>query len=445
MRTYKISTYGCQMNENDSEKIAGMLNEMNYISTDDETTADIIILNTCSVRENANEKVFGHLGIYKNIKKNNPNMILCICGCMMQQQSIVNEIKNKYKHVDLIFGTHNIHQFPQLLSDYMEHQEMIIDIWEEGKEIVEDIPIERKYQFKAYVSIMNGCNNFCSYCIVPYTRGRERSREVESIVNEVEYLSLNGCKEITLLGQNVNSYGKTLEKPVTFAMLLENLCNINGIERIRFMTSHPKDLSDELIQTIKKYKKICNHIHLPVQSGSTRILKLMNRKYTNEQYVQLVKKIKSHIPEIALSTDIIIGFPGETQEDFEDTIELVKTCEFDSAFTFLYSIRTGTPAEKMHDQVNEDIKHERLNRLLEVQHEIGAMKNKLYKDKTVSVLVEGPSRTNPEKLTGRTETNKTVNFKGDHSLIGKIVDIHITSTKTFSLEGKLQPITTEIL
>ncbi|MFZ7131211.1 MAG: tRNA (N6-isopentenyl adenosine(37)-C2)-methylthiotransferase MiaB [Eubacteriales bacterium] len=432
---YKISTYGCQMNENDSEKLAGMLKNLGYIPTEDGYKADIVILNTCSVRENADDKVFGHLGLYKNIKKNNPEMILCICGCMMQQESIVLEIKKKYKHVDLIFGTHNLHQFPELLSNYLERREMIIDVWDEGNNIIEDIPIDRKYPFKAYVSIMYGCNNFCSYCIVPYTRGRERSRELKSIVKEVQNLALAGCKEITLLGQNVNSYGKSLEIPLVFSQLLQELCKIEGIERIRFMTSHPKDLSDDLIQTIKNQEKICNHLHLPFQSGSTKILKLMNRKYTKEQYISLVDKIKEQIPGIALSTDIIIGFPGETDNDFNDTMDVVHACGFDSSFTFLYSVRTGTPAEKMKDQVDEKIKHERLDQLLKVQHEISKKNNLDYENKVVDVLVEGPSKNNPDKLSGRTESNKTVNFLGSKQDIGHIIKIQITEAKTFSLEG----------
>ncbi|MPW25213.1 tRNA (N6-isopentenyl adenosine(37)-C2)-methylthiotransferase MiaB [Alkalibaculum sp. M08DMB] len=432
---YKISTYGCQMNENDSEKIAGMLRELGYSPTNEDNVADIVILNTCSVRENADDKVFGHLGLYKHIKKQKPDMILCICGCMMQQESVVNQIRSKFKQVDLIFGTHNLHIFPELLSNYLEKREMVVDVWDEGQLIIEDLPTYRKYSFKAYVSIMYGCNNFCSYCIVPYTRGRERSRNFDSIIKEVESLASTGCKEITLLGQNVNSYGKTLDMPISFSDLLKMLCKVEGIERIRFMTSHPKDLSDELIVTISEEEKVCNHIHLPFQSGNTRILKEMNRKYTKEDYILLVDKIRKIIPNIALSTDIIVGFPGETEEEFLDTIDVVKKCGFDSSYTFLYSIRSGTPAEKMQEQIAEDIKHKRLNKLLDVQKEISKKINLEYKEKIVKVLVEGPSKNNPEILSGRTETNKLVNFAGNKDTIGSIVKVKITQAKTFSLDG----------
>ena len=434
-KTFKISTYGCQMNENDSEKISGMLRELGYQPTQEDEKAGIIILNTCSVRENANDKVFGHLGYYKKIKEKNPDMILTICGCMMQQENIVDEIRKKYKHVDLIFATHNLHLFPELLSNFLEKQEMIIDIWKDGDKIVEDIPMERKYPFKAYVSIMHGCNNFCSYCIVPYTRGRERSREPESIIKEVQNLAETGCKEVTLLGQNVNSYGKTLKEPISFAKLLKILCKVEGVERIRFMTSHPKDLSNELIETIKEEKKVANHIHLPCQSGNSRILHAMNRKYTKEDYISLINRIKEAISDIAISTDIIVGFPGETEEEFLDTLDLVKKCEFDSSFTFLYSVRKGTPAEKMEEQICEEVKHERLNRLLEVQNDISKKKNLVYENKIVDVLVEGKSKNNPDKLTGRTETNKLVNFTGDSKAIGTIVKVKITKAKSFSLDG----------
>lgn len=434
---FKISTYGCQMNENDSEKISGMLKELGYSPTDEDNIADIVILNTCSVRENADDKVFGHLGNYKRVKEKNPNMILCVCGCMMQQETIVNQIKKKYKQVDLIFGTHNLHLFPELLSNYLERKEMIVDIWDQGQSIVEDIPTERRYSFKAYVSVMHGCNNFCSYCIVPYTRGRERSRNPESILKEVQMLASTGCKEITLLGQNVNSYGKTLDEPISFAHLLRILCKVDGLERIRFMTSHPKDLSDDLILTIKEEEKVCNHIHLPFQSGNSRVLKVMNRKYTKEDYIGLVEKIRRTIPDIAISTDIIVGFPGETEEEFEDTIDVVKKCEFDASFTFLYSVRSGTPAENMEEQIDDKVKHDRLNRLLEVQNEVGRKLNQAYKGRIVNVLVEGPSKNNPEKLAGRTETNKLVNFTADESTIGSIVKVKITEAKSFSLNGEL--------
>ncbi|NTW71298.1 MAG: tRNA (N6-isopentenyl adenosine(37)-C2)-methylthiotransferase MiaB [Eubacteriaceae bacterium] len=434
---YKIITYGCQMNENDSEKIAGMLKQAGHSPTEDENEANIIILNTCSVRENANDKFFGHLGYYKKLKKEKKDLVLCICGCMMQQDSVVNEIKSKYRHVDMIFGTHNIHEFPQLLADHLEKHEMVVGIWEDGREIVENIPVERKHEFKAYVSIMFGCNNFCSYCIVPYTRGRERSRTVESIRSEVEALAKTGCKEITLLGQNVNSYGNTLGEEITFPGLLKELAKVDGIERIRFMTSHPKDISLELIETIAGEKKLCNHVHLPVQAGNSRVLSAMNRKYSKEDYLDLVRKIKVKIPGVALTTDIIVGFPGETEEEFMDTMDILEKCEFDSAYTFLYSPREGTPAYNMEEQIDEDIKHERLNRFLDRHHRISKKINQGYLGKVYDVLVEGLSKNNPDNVTGRTETNKTVNFKGDVSLVGQIVKVKITQAKSFSLDGEI--------
>lgn len=432
---YKITTYGCQMNENDSEKISGMLKQLGHTSVDDENDADLVVLNTCSVRENANDKFFGHLGYYKKLKETKPHLILCICGCMMQQDSVIHEVKSKYRHVDLIFGTHNIHELPQLLAQHMEREEMIVGIWQEGGTIVENLPVDHRYSFKAYVSIMHGCNNFCSYCIVPYTRGRERSRDPESILMEVKALADNGCKEITLLGQNVNSYGDTLEQPMSFAALLEKLVKVDGLERIRFMTSHPKDLSDELIEVIRKERKVCNHIHLPVQSGSSKVLKEMNRKYDKDQYVHLVQKIRNSIPGVSITTDLIIGFPGETEEDFQETLDLMEQCQFDLAFTFLYSSRENTPASRRADQVPEDVKHDRMNRLLEVHHRIGLDQNKAYLGRDVDVLVEGISKNNPNNVSGRTETAKLVNFPGEEGCIGQIVKVRITQAKTFSLDG----------
>ncbi len=432
---YKIVTYGCQMNENDSEKLAGMLSSMGYRPIEDEEQADVIILNTCSVRENADVKVFGNLGHYKPLKKKNSNLILAVCGCMMQQNEIVERIKEKYPQVDLVFGTHNIHKFPELLANAQQSPRIVVDVWEDGGEIIESVPIERKYKHKAFVTIMYGCNNFCSYCIVPYTRGRERSREPEKIIEEVTQLVQDGCKEITLLGQNVNSYGKTLKTPISFAELLRKLNEIKGIERIRFMTSHPKDLSDELILAMMECDKVCEHIHLPFQAGSNRILKIMNRKYTKETYLKLIEKLKEAIPEIAITTDIIVGFPGETQEDFEDTLDIVKKVKFDSAFTFLYSIRKGTPAAKMKNQISDEIKHERFNRLLELQHSISGRENALLKNKILEILVDGTSKNDEEKMCGRTRTNKLVNFIGDKNAIGKIVQVKITDPHTWSLNG----------
>ncbi len=432
---YKIITYGCQMNENDSEKLSGMLNTLGYAPIEDEKKADIVIFNTCSVRENADVKVFGNLGNFKPLKKKNPNMILAVCGCMMQQKSIVNKILEKYKQVDLVFGTHNIHKFPELLANAQQSPRIVVDVWENGGEIVEAIPIERKYKHKGFITIMYGCNNFCSYCIVPYTRGRERSREAENIINEAIELVKDGCKEITLLGQNVNSYGKTLKEPISFADLLIELNTIDGLERIRFMTSHPKDLSDELISAIKDCDKVCEHIHLPFQAGSNNILKKMNRKYTKENYLALIDKIKDNIPGISITTDIIVGFPGETEKDFDDTLDIVKKSAFDSAFTFLYSIREGTPAAQMEDQISDEIKHNRFQKLLDMQHDISKHENLLLEGKTVELLVDGESKNDPDIMSGRTRTNKLVNFLGDKNSTGKLVQVKITEAYTWSLNG----------
>ncbi|SCG83367.1 bifunctional enzyme involved in thiolation and methylation of tRNA [Proteiniborus sp. DW1] len=436
-KKYIITTWGCQMNEHDSEKMSGILETLGYISTDIKEEADLIIFNTCLVRENAELKVYGNLGELKALKRHNPDLIIAICGCMMQKKEIRDIIKEKYKFVDIIFGTHNIHKLPELIANHNQHTRMIIDVWEDAGNIVEGMPAKRKYGFKAFVNIMYGCNNFCSYCIVPYTRGREKSREPEDILSEIRELANEGCKEITLLGQNVNSYGKTLTSKMSFAQLLYLINEIEGIERIRFMTSHPKDLSDELIYTIRDCHKVCEHIHLPFQAGSNRILKHMNRKYTKEQYLDLVKKIKSEIPNISLTTDIIVGFPGETEEDFMDTIDVVKKSEFDSAFTFIYSIREGTPAANMENQIPEDIKHRRLKTLLDTLNPISHDKNLQYLNTIQEVLVEETSKTDSTVLSGRTRTSKLVHFKGDKDLIGKIVKVKIDNTKTWTLEGML--------
>jgi tRNA-2-methylthio-N6-dimethylallyladenosine synthase len=428
-------TYGCQMNEHDSEKLAGMLDDMGYIETDQIKEADLIIYNTCCVRENAELKVYGNLGYLKHLKKENPDLIIAVCGCMMQQPHVVKEIKKKYRHVDLIFGTHNIHEFPQLLENCKQLDSILIEVWDKEGDIVEGLPAVRKFKIKAFVNVMYGCNNFCSYCIVPYTRGRERSREPEDIIMEIDKLVSNGTKEVMLLGQNVNSYGKTLKKPIDFAELLYNINKIESLERIRFMTSHPKDLSNSLIQAMRDCEKVCEHIHLPLQSGSTQILEKMNRYYSKEQYLELIQNLKNEIPNISITTDIIVGFPGETEENFKETLEVVKKVEFDSAFTFLYSIRKGTVAEKMKDQVPDNIKHKRFNQLVEILNEISYMKNIQLRDQILNVLVEGPSKNDEEKLMGRTRTNKLVNFSGNKNLIGKIMPVKITDTKTFSLSG----------
>ncbi len=432
-----ILTYGCQMNERDSEKLWGMLEELRYTKTNKKEEADLILFNTCCVRENAEFKVYGNLGALKALKKKNSDLIIAVGGCMMQQPKVVSEIRNKYKHVDLIFGTHNIHRFPELLANCKNVDNMLVEVWNTEGEIVEGIKSIRKFDYKAFVNIMYGCNNFCSYCIVPYTRGRERSRELHDVIREVTELANKGVKEITLLGQNVNSYGKTLYKEVSFAALLRELNGIEGIERIRFMTSHPKDLSEELIETMADSKNICEHIHLPFQAGSNEILRRMNRGYTKEGYLELIKKIKSRIPNIAITTDIIIGFPGESEENFLDTLDVVRQVKFDSAFTFLYSIREGTPASYMDSQIDDQTKRNRFNRLVDIINNISADINNNYLNKVVEVLVEGPSKTNDSILTGRTRQNKLVNFPGDQSLIGKLVKVKIIEPKTFSLNGRL--------
>lgn len=436
-KKYIITTYGCQMNEHDSETLAGMIEKMGYTATDNKEEADLIIYNTCCVRENAELKVYGNLGALKNLKQKKEDLVIAVCGCMMQQPQVVKEIKSKYRHVDLVFGTHNLFRFPELLINSVESEGMFIEIWDYEGDVIEGLPVNRKYGLKAFINIMYGCNNFCTYCIVPYTRGRERSREVKDIVKEATDLANNGTKEITLLGQNVNSYGKTLEKETDFADLLRELNKIDGIERIRFMTSHPKDLSNRLIDAMAECDKVCEHFHLPFQSGSDRILKIMNRKYTKEGYLNLVKKLQEKVPNVGLTTDIIVGFPGETEEDFKDTLDIVEKARYDSAFTFLYSIREGTPAAKMEDQVDEKVKQERFNRLVEKVNQISGQINQSYLNKVVEVLVEGPSKKDPNRLMGRTRQNKLVNFSGDESLIGKLVNVKIIEPRTFSLNGEI--------
>jgi len=433
---YFIETWGCQMNEEDSEKLSGMLKSQGYVRSDIKEEASVIIFNTCCVRENAELKVYGNLGALKNLKKKNPGLIIAVCGCMMQQEGIADNVIKKYPFVDIIFGTHNAYMFPEYLNRVKQEGKSIIEIVNKEEKIVEGIPVDRESDIKGFVTIMYGCNNFCTYCIVPYVRGRERSREVSDIENEIEELISKGYKEITLLGQNVNSYGKGQGEDTNFAKLLERLDKIEGLGRIRFMTSHPKDLSQEVIDTIANSKKICEHIHLPVQSGSSRILKKMNRQYDKKQYLNLVKRIKEAIPNVSLSTDIIIGFPGETEEDFQETLDLVKKVEYDSAFTFIYSKRKGTPADEMEEQIPNDIKHDRFNRLVSVVNEISAKKNKEFLGKVVEVLVEGTSKNDSTKLMGRTRTSRLVNFTGDFNSIGKLVNVEITEALSFSLNGK---------
>jgi len=431
---YIFRTYGCQMNEHDTEIMEGMLNELGYTATDQEQLADLIIFNTCSVRENADNKVFGEIGRMKNLKRENPNMLLALCGCMAQQKSVVDRILKSYPQVDMVFGTHNIHKLPELIEQAIFSHETIVDVWQTEGEIIENLPRNRKDGIKACVTIMYGCNNFCTYCIVPHTRGRERSRSMETIIDEIKQLKDNGYKEVTLLGQNVNSYGKDLKEDIDFSDLLKRIDEI-GIARIRFMTSHPKDFTDKLINVIKNGKHICEQIHLPFQAGSDEVLKRMNRKHSREWYLERIKKIKENIPNVSLSTDIIVGFPDETEEQFEQTIDIVRQVEFDLAYTFIYSPREGTPAANLADTISVYDKKRRLQKLIEVQNEISKKKNLKYIGESVEVLVEGYSKTNPEKLTGRTRTNKIVNFIGGEDLIGQLVNIRIDSAKTWSLEG----------
>ncbi|MCQ4921717.1 tRNA (N6-isopentenyl adenosine(37)-C2)-methylthiotransferase MiaB [Tissierella carlieri] len=436
-KTYFIKTYGCQMNEHDSEKISWILENMNYIETQNIEEADFIIYNTCLVRENAEVKVYGNLGSLKQLKRQKADLMIAVCGCMMQREEARNVILSKHRHVDIIFGTHNIHKLPQLINNHLQTGETIVDIFEDGREIIENINSNRKYSYKAFVNIMYGCNNFCTYCIVPYTRGRENSRDPENIIKEIEELAKNGCKEVTLLGQNVNSYGKTLKTDYSFTDLLKDINKIDGIERIRFMTSHPKDLSDELINCYATLDKLCGHLHLPVQSGSNKVLKEMNRNYTKEDYLKIINNLKKLVPNISITTDIIIGFPGETEEDFNDTLELVKEVRFDSAFTFLYSIREGTKAAKMENQIDDKVKHSRFQRLTDTLNEIALELNQKLVGKTLEVLVEEVSKNNTEVLTGRSRNNKLVHFKGNEDLIGSIVSVKIENVKTFTLEGSL--------
>jgi len=436
-KKYLIETWGCQMNEEDSEKLSGMLRSMGYEETLFRDKADVIIFNTCAVRENAELKVYGNLGALKSLKKNNPDMILAVCGCMMQQKGVPEEILKKYKQVDIVFGTHNAHKFPEYLERAKTENAQICEIYEKETEIIEGIPIVRDSDVKAFVTIMYGCNNFCTFCVVPYVRGRERSRKPEDILNEIRTLVAKGYKEVTLLGQNVNSYGLNLEEDVSFAGLLRMVNEVEGLERIRFMTSHPKDLHSDVILAVAECDKVVEQVHLPVQSGSDSLLRKMNRNYTREKYMEIVEKIKREIPGVALTTDIIVGFPGETEEDFEETLKLVEEVKYDSAFTYIYSRRKYTPADRMKEQIPEEIKHERFNRLVEAVNRNSIAINKTYQDKVVEVLVEGLSKNNEEFVQGRTRTGKTVNFPGDETLKGKLVHVRITKARSFSLMGEL--------
>lgn len=436
-RKFLIRTYGCQMNEHDTEVMAGILTEMGYTSTSDTNEADIILLNTCAIRENAENKVFGEIGHLKPLKLEKPDLILGVCGCMSQQESVVNEIMKKHQHVDLIFGTHNIHRLPHLIKEAFFSKEKVVEVWSKEGDIYENLPKVRHGKIKAWVNIMYGCDKFCTYCIVPMTRGKERSRRPEDIIQEVRHLAANGYKEVTLLGQNVNAYGKDFtDIEYLFGDLLDDLHKID-IPRIRFTTSHPRDFDDHLIEVLAKGGNLLDHIHLPVQSGNSEVLRRMNRKYTRESYLELVKKIKKAIPNVTLTTDIIVGFPNETEEQFEDTMTLMEEVGFEAAYTFIYSPREGTPAAAREDNVSMEEKKDRLYRLNELVNRQSAETMKSYKGKTVKVLVEGESKKNPDVLSGYTEKNKLVNFIGPKSVIGEIVDVKITEAKTWSLNGEM--------
>ena len=432
--TANITTFGCQMNARDSEKLVGILERIGYVEVPDEN-ADFVIYNTCTVRENANLRVYGRLGYLHSLKKKNPHMMIGLCGRMMQEPQVVEKLKKSYSFVNLIFGTHNIYKFAELVVSSLLSDRMIIDIWKDTDKIVEDLPVERKYPFKSGVNIMFGCNNFCSYCIVPYVRGRERSRNPKDIVREIERLVKDGVVEVMLLGQNVNSYGKNLDEPMTFAQLLTEIEKIEGLKRIRFMTSHPKDLSDELIEVMKNSKKICKHLHLPLQSGSSDILQKMNRRYDKEKYLNLVEKIRTAIPDISLTTDIIVGFPGETEEDFLETVDVVKKVRYDSAFTFIYSKRTGTPAAVMENQVSEGVVKDRFNRLLETVQSIGREMSARDTGKVMEVLVEEQNSQDKHLMTGRLSNNLLVHFEGDTSLIGQLCQVRLDECRGFYYMG----------
>ena len=431
-----IQTFGCQMNAKDSEKLEGILHQIGFQAAPTED-ADFVLYNTCTVRENANKRVYGRLGQLGVRKRKHPEMLIALCGCMMQEEQVVKKIRKSYPFVDLIFGTHNIFQLAELIWRRLEKQKAVTEVWESTDQIVEKLPIDRKYPFKSGGNIMFGCNNFCSYCIVPYVRGRERSRNPEEILREIESLVRDGVVEVMLLGQNVNSYGKTLEQPISFAQLLRQVEQVEGLERIRFMTSHPKDLSDELIEVMKESKKICPHLHLPLQSGSSRILERMNRRYTKEQYLKLAFKMKEAIPQISLTTDIIVGFPGETEEDFLETMDVVEQVGFDSAFTFIYSKRTGTPAAVMEDPVPEEVVKDRFDRLLKKVQETGAKVSGRQLHTTQKVLVEEINDHDASLVTGRLGNNTVVHFPGGADLIGKIVDVYLEEFKGFYYIGTM--------
>ena len=432
-KTYYVKTFGCQMNARDSEKLSGILEQVGYTLSDSEE-ADFVIYNTCTVRDNANQRVYGRLGFCNSMKRKNPHKKIALCGCMMQEQNVIDKLQKSYRFIDLIFGTHNIFKFAELLCRMFESSGMVIDIWKDSDQIVEDLPVERKYPFKSGINIMFGCNNFCTYCIVPYVRGREKSRRPKEILQEIERLADDGVVEIMLLGQNVNSYGKNLEDEISFAQLLQEVEKIDKIKRIRFMTSHPKDLSDELIEVMKNSDKICRHLHLPLQSGSTKILKAMNRRYTKEQYLELAAKIRREIPDISLTTDIMVGFPGETAEDVEDTIDVIRKVGFDNAFTFIYSVRTGTPAAAM-EQVPEEEVHAGFDRVLEAVQETARKQVARLQGQTLTALVEEVNEQDASLVTGRLSNNTIVHFPGSADLIGQIVPVKLEECHGFYYTG----------
>lgn len=436
-KRFLIQTYGCQMNEHDSEVMAGIFEEIGYTGTEKVEEADIILLNTCAIRENAENKVFGEIGHLKALKREKPDLIVGVCGCMAQEEAVVNRILEKHQHVDLIFGTHNIHRLPHLIKEALLSKEMVLEVWSKEGDVIENLPKVRKGNTRAWVNIMYGCDKFCTYCIVPYTRGKERSRHPKEIIEEVRELARLGYKEVTLLGQNVNAYGKDLnDGTYRLSQLMDDIRHI-GIPRIRFTTSHPWDFTDDLIDVLAKGGNLVEHIHLPVQSGNTDVLKIMGRNYSRERYLELFHKLKKAIPHASFTTDIIVGYPNETEEQFQDTLSLVKECEFDGAYTFIYSPRPGTPAARMEDNVSMEVKKERLQRLNAIVKEQALKSNQRLKDEIVEVLVEGPSKKNEDVLSGHTRSNKLVNFRGPKTLVGELVNVRIVETKTWSLDGEL--------
>jgi len=436
-KKYFLKTYGCQMNEHDSENIKAILEDMSYTSTDDMEEADLILLNTCAIRENAHNKVFGYLGRAKNLKERKKNVLVGICGCMAQEEVVVNKILKDYKWMDIVFGTHNIHNLPNILNNAIEKQKLEVEVLSCEGDIIENIPVKRDSKYKEWVNIMYGCDKFCTYCIVPYTRGKQRSRRKEFILEEVEQLVKDGYLEVTLLGQNVNAYGKDLDTDYKMENLLEDVAK-TGIKRVRFVTSHPWDFTDNMIEVIKKYDNIMPYIHLPLQSGSDRILKLMGRRYTKESYLELYRKLKEALPYSSITTDIIVGFPGETEEDFKETLDVVEKCKYDSAFTFIFSPREGTPAAKMEDNVSLEEKQDRLQRLNELINKYSKEANLKYEGKTVPVLIEGVSEKDDDTLMGYTDTMKLVNVKCDKKYIGTIQNVEIKEVKTWSMDGEIK-------